>query len=197
MKRKADSATDQLATGLERLSAAARREDWRSAEEGGLTPTQADILRLVLSRAGGVGLSLAAAHAGVSQPTASDAVKALVRKGLLEKRPDPKDGRAALLKATRAGRAAGARWESGFKLIASAIAKRDQALLLGIVVSAIRKLEQQGAISPQRMCLTCTHFVGDAYPGGVKPHHCRLLETPIGTGDLRIDCPEHEPRRVA
>ena len=37
-----------------------------------------------------------AAEAGVTQPTASDAVAALIRKRLIDKRPDPNDGRASV-----------------------------------------------------------------------------------------------------
>ncbi len=196
MKRALTPLAEQLASGLERLAAVARRKDWRTGEAEGLTPTQGDILRLVLAR-GGVRLSSAAAHAGVSQPTASDAVAALERKGLIEKRADPRDGRALVLKTTRSGRALAGRWPNSFEPIAAVIPEADQARLLGIVVAAIRELERRGEISPQRMCVTCWHFVAGAHSGARKPNHCRLLGVPIGEAELRIDCPEHESAHAA
>lgn len=196
MKPTADPLAEQLANGLERLAAVARREDWRTGETEGLTPTQADILRLVLAR-GAVRLAQAAAHAGVSQPTASDAVTALERKGLIEKRADPGDGRALALKATRSGRALGGRWRNSFEHIAAVIPAPDQARLLAIVVAAIRELERRGEISPQRMCVTCRYFAAGVHAGARKPNHCRLLDTAIGDAELRVDCPEHEPAQAA
>lgn len=191
-----EALVDQLAAGLERLSAVARQADWRAADAAGLTPTQADILRLAAAR-GGVRLTAAAAHLGVSQPTASDAAAALESKRLIEKRPDRDDGRAIQMHPTRAGRRNVAQWESGFDRIVQAMSSADQATMLGIVIRALRQLEAQGAIPTQRMCLTCRFFEENAHPGTRKPHQCRLLRAPIGNEQLRVDCPEQQPADAA
>ena len=47
---------------------------------------------------------------GISQGTASTLAEALVREGLLERRADPRDGRAAQLAITEAGRRRAAAW---------------------------------------------------------------------------------------
>lgn len=187
------SLREQLSDGLARLAALSRQEDWRAGEAEGLTPTQADILRLLIGRSKGVRLSVVASHLQVAQPTASDAATALERKGLAEKISDPEDGRAVLLRATIAGRALSRRWPLSFGGFIDTIPASDQATMLGIVSRAILSLEREGRISSQRMCLSCRHFSPDAHPGSARPHHCKLIGAPIGAADLRIDCPEHEP----
>ena len=181
-----------LSLGLARLAALARQEDWRVGEVEGLTPTQGDILRTLLRRPEGLRLTTLAAHLLVSQPTASDAVAALERKGLARKFADPSDGRALLVRATRAGRSLASRWPLSFDAIVDVLAPEDQAAMLGIVTRAISALQRQGAISPQRLCLSCSFFAPNLHRDKARPHHCRLVDAPLGEGDLRTDCPEHK-----
>lgn len=188
---------EQLSFGLARLAALARQDDWRTGEVEGLTPTQGDILRALLQRPEGLRLTAVAAHLHISQPTASDAVAALERKKLVQKFADPSDGRALLLRVTRSGRALAQRWPLSFGLVADALAPGDQAALLGIVTRAIVALQRQGAIPPQRMCLNCRYFAPNVHRDEARPHHCRFIDTAIGDGDLRVDCPEHEAAHAA
>ena len=119
------------------------------------------------------------------------------RKGYLEKISDPADGRAVLLRATPAGKALARRWPMSFGGMIEALSESDRADLLGIVSRAILALQTQGAISRQRMCLSCRHFARDAHPGKSAQHHCRLMDVALGAGDLRIDCPEHREVNAA
>src|SRR3546814_6440573 len=80
-----------------------RSEGWRQAEATGLTPTQAQILAHLAAR-GPARIGVIATEIAVTQPTASDAVAALVRKGYVEKLPDPDDARAARLHPTDSGK---------------------------------------------------------------------------------------------
>ncbi len=182
----------QLSSVLERLSAFARQEAWRAAEVEGLTPTQADVLRLIADRPGGVRPTFAAAFVGVSQPTGSDSIAALERKGLVERCADLRDGRASLLRATRAGRALVRRWTNSYAAIVNALSAADREALLGAALNAIRSLQSQGAIPAQRMCFTCANFIENAQPGTATPHHCQLLGVPLRIAELRVDCPEHK-----
>lgn len=189
--------SEQLSHGLARLAALARQDDWRAGEVEGLTPTQGDILRALVHRQEGLRVSTLAAHLNVSQPTASDAVAALERKGLIEKLSDPSDGRALMLRVTRSGRALARRWPLSFGAIVETLSPGDQALLLGIVIRSIHELQRKGAISPQRMCLSCRYFAPDVHRDKARPHHCRFIDAPLGQGDLRVDCPDHEEARAA
>lgn len=187
----------QLASALERLSAFARQASWRAAEAEGLTPTQADVLRLVVDRPDGVRPSFAAAFVGVSQPTGSDSIAALQSKGLVERFGDPRDGRATLVRATRAGRALARRWTNSYAAIVNALSAADREALLGAALNAIRSLQSRGAIPAQRMCFTCASFIENAQPGTATPHHCRLLGEPLRIAELRVDCPEHQDKELA
>ncbi|MBN8606871.1 MAG: MarR family transcriptional regulator [Caulobacterales bacterium] len=181
-----------MSFGLARLAALARQDDWRAGEVEGLTPTQGDILRTLLRRPDGLRLTALASHLHITQPTASDAVAALERKGLVQKRADPADGRALLLRVTRGGRALAQRWPLSFGLVVDALQPDDQAAMLGVVTRAIHTLQRRGAISPQRMCLSCRYFTPNVHGGTSQPHHCRFIDAPLSDGDLRVDCPEHE-----
>ncbi|HRP12310.1 MAG TPA: MarR family transcriptional regulator, partial [Terricaulis sp.] len=158
----------QLSAALARLAALARREDWRAGEAEGLTPTQGDILRALVQPAQGLRVGAIAERLHVTQPTASDALAALERKGLVERRADPADGRAALMRLTRKGRALARRWPASFDSVVQALSPRDRAALMGILVRAIDTLQRQGAISRQRMCLSCRYFAPNAHPGQAR-----------------------------
>lgn len=183
---------DQLAFGLARLAAHARHVTWQAGEREGLTPTQAEALDLVARRDEGIRLTALATHIQVSQPTASDVVSALVRKGLLARHADPTDGRATILRATREGESLVARWPVGFATSIALLSEDRRELLLGLVMETVSALVETGAIPPQRMCRTCRFFARDVHPGSARPHHCRFVDLPLASGDLRIDCTEHQ-----
>jgi DNA-binding MarR family transcriptional regulator len=182
----------RLADGLTRLAAVARQLDWQAAEAAGLSPTQADILRFVVQRPAGARLTAAAAHAGVSKATASDAVTALERKALVHKYADASDGRALALKATAKGNRVAQAWPSSYAPIVAGLSQAEQELLLGLVVKMIRRLQQRQLIAPQRTCVTCRHFRENVTPGTSTPHFCAFVGAPMGERHLRVDCAEHE-----
>lgn len=184
---------DRLADGLARLGAVARQLDWQAAEAEGLSPTQADILRFVARHPAGVRLAAAAAHAGVRSATASDAVAALRRKGLVEKRAEAGDARAVALTATRSGRATARRWPRSFGPVIGGLDAAQQEALLRLVTGMIRDLQRQDLIAPQRTCVTCRYFRENTAPGRAEPHYCAFVGAPMADRHLRTDCPEHEP----
>lgn len=182
----------QIAFGLERLGAAARQKQWEQAEVSGLTPTQIAILELAASRADGVRVTDAAAQIGVTQPTASDATRSLVKKGLLERTADPDDRRATRLQPTSEGEQLLERLGSGHEAVARAISPRDRPAFFAALVRAVVTLQRGGDIPLQRMCLSCKSFEPDRHDDPDKPHHCRFLNAAIGPAGLMIDCPDHQ-----
>jgi DNA-binding MarR family transcriptional regulator len=182
----------RVADGLARLAAVARQLDWQEAEPAGLSPTQADILRFVAQRPEGVRLTAAAAHAGVSKPTASDAVAALQRKGLVRKHADRRDARAVSLRATPKGEHVARAWPPSFAPVIDGLSPEEQARLLGLVVKMIRQLQLQGLIAPQRTCVSCRHFRENVAPRAATPHFCAFVGAAMADRHLRVDCPEHE-----
>jgi DNA-binding MarR family transcriptional regulator len=143
----------------------------------------------------GVRVGTIAAQLGVTQPTATDSVTALVRKGLLTKTPDPKDTRAVAVSVTQAGRDI----VRGIGLAITAteraletLSSREQTQLLQLVIKTIRALQITGAIAPQRMCVTCQYFRPNTHKDPHAPHHCAYVDAAFGAEGLRIDCNEHE-----
>ncbi|WP_242908088.1 hypothetical protein [Actinomadura terrae] len=54
-------------------------------------------------------------------------------------------------------------------------------------------LQDRRAIPVARMCLTCTYFRPNAHPGTDRPHHCAFVDNPFDDGELRLECPDHQP----
>lgn len=189
----------RLLTGLEKVGLLLRSHAWSRTGQSGLTPTQAQIVSLLASRPdGGTRLSDLAAALKVSAPTASDAVAALAGKGLVEKVPHPTDRRASHLRLTRKGRTAARRaagWPEPMARAVAALGEDEQRALLASLVKLLRSLEAAGDLPFSRVCPGCDNFRAGAHPGAARPHHCVLLDQPLGDGDVRFDCPKHVPAR--
>ncbi|RTL79602.1 MAG: MarR family transcriptional regulator [Hyphomicrobiales bacterium] len=182
--------------GLDRICAVMRADQWAIAGTAGLNPTQAHVLTYIAGRAEkGVRVGAIAAQLGVSQPTATDSVAALVRKGLLTKAPDPEDARAVAMRITQAGRDI----VRGIGLVITAteraletLSDQEQTELLQLVIKTIRALQIAGALSPQRMCVTCRYFRPNVHNESKTPHHCDYVGAAFGAQSLRLDCIDHE-----
>lgn len=188
-----DPLASRLADGLTRLAAVARQLDWQAAEAAGLTPTQTEILALLDRRPEGVRLGEAAAHLGVRGATASDAVAALLRKGMVARQADAQDGRAVRLVLTGRGRDLASRRVPGFAAVVAGLSPEEQARALALVVRMIRDLLRRELIAPQRSCVTCRHFRESVAPGSNTPHFCAFVGAPMADRHLRLDCPDHQP----
>ena len=132
----------QIATGLAKIGTFLRSQQWRQAEASALTPTQAQILIHLVAR-GPERVTVVADEIAVTQPTASDAVGALVRKGHVTKKPDPEDARAIRLHPTAKGRGA-----------AKELAVWPDALLEAVVFSFTLSLLCAGATAIETSQLT-------------------------------------------
>jgi DNA-binding MarR family transcriptional regulator len=97
------------------LNVAQRRlQRWiaSQAPTGGVTPAQSGLL-FVLGKRDGVLMNEAGAALDLGMPGISGLAERMVEAGLIEKRADPKDGRASRLWLTQAGRKALARAKAG------------------------------------------------------------------------------------
>ena len=186
----------RLRDGLDRLARTLRSEQWQLADAEGLNPAQAHVLALLAGP--GVGplrLKVVARHLGVSQPSATDSVAALERKGLVAKQADAADARAIALRLTEDGTAALERLQRATAATEAALATlsgSDQAALLRLEIKLIRALQDAGAIPVQRMCASCRYFRPYEFGGGDLPHRCAFVNAAFGDRHLRLDCGEHE-----
>ncbi|OJU02163.1 MAG: transcriptional regulator [Rhizobium sp. 63-7] len=186
--------------GLSRVAMVMRADDWNRAKRAGINPTQLSILELLEGRGDGLGVKEIAFHLGVSQPTATDSIAALERKGCVEKRQAETDRRGVSVAITAAGLTA-LRAGDGEEALADqateALAAHEQEDLLVMLIKMIRQLQVNDAIPIQRMCTSCRYFAPFAHADAAQPHHCKFVDAAFGQRDLRIDCRDHETADAA
>ena len=183
----------RIAAGLHKIGLAMKQQAWQQANEEGLSATQGQILAALVTHGALTGSELSQ-RLGVTLPTVSDSVRVLVEKTLVTKSPDPRHPRASLLTLTKKGMALGARARSWPEFMAAAVADlsaEEQRAFFSGVVKMIRALQDQGLIPVSGMCVTCVHFRPHVRIGA-KPHHCALVDAPLATEQVRLDCAEHE-----
>jgi DNA-binding MarR family transcriptional regulator len=185
----------KLVAALERVGQALRVQMWDIAKQHGLSPTQLQVLlRLTRDPPARRRIGVLAAELDVTHPTVSDAVAVLRRKGLVERAVT---NRKAALGLSARGRTLAdqlADWDRRTREQLAHLDAADKETALRLLLDLIAGLQSSGAITVARMCVSCRFFRRDAHPGDTAPHHCALVDMPLGTGDLRVDCAEHEPR---
>ncbi len=180
----------KLLAAVERLGRALRAARQRVATRHDLSLLGVVILeRLADDRPRLVGE--VAAELDVTQPTASDALTALEKRGHVLRRRDPADLRRTVVHLT----------DSGTQL-ARAIAEELTPLIDGrpsppeargtalkVLLGEIARLQTAGIITINRSCLSCHHYRPSEPTASA---HCLLLDTPLPDADLRVDCAEHQ-----
>lgn len=186
---------ERVAQGLAKISLVLRQDAWQQAGARGLTPTQGQVLCVLSGRREGPGVGEVARALGVTSATASEAVGALVGKGLVEKRVSEADGRGVELRLTREGGIKArqlAGWPDYLVGAIGDLSEAQQGEFLRLLVRMIRGLQERGAIPVQRMCVECRYFAANVHDDPGHPHHCRFVDAPLGDGELRLDCPDQE-----
>lgn len=189
-----------IAAGLAKIGLALKTHAWQQAGGAGLTPTQSQILATLAGRGSRMRLADVAEALAVTPATTSDAVSALVRKGLLRKQRDADDSRALAIVLTARGRRVAARvseWPDFLLAAVDSLSETEQTVFVGALVKMVRSLQEQGRIPIARMCVNCRFFAPHRYPDPVNPHHCGFVDAPFGPRDLRLDCPDFEPALVS
>lgn len=184
----------RLSEGLSRLATVLGADDRARAKALGLTATQLSVIELLAGRPEGVGVGEIARHLAVTQPSATDSIIALERKGLVEKVSPVGDRRASIVRLTVEGRQS---TSAGFAVagaLTNAVSQLPEArkeALLVTVITLIRTLQEAGAIPVQRMCPTCQYFRPHHHADPRQPHHCALVDAAFGDPELRVDCRDH------
>jgi DNA-binding MarR family transcriptional regulator len=190
-----DPIRKRVMVGLNKISLALKTSAWQNAGQQGLTPTQGQILTLLRSVSNsGMRLSEVADGLAVTPATASDAVAALVDKGLVQKSRAADDARAIAITLTEKGwHEAGsvASWPDSLLSVMDELSLLEQEVFLRCLIKMVRALQERGQISPSHMCVTCHFFHPNVYSDGDRPHHCALVNAPFGDRHLRLECPEH------
>lgn len=192
----ASSAIEQhILIGLEKIGLALKSQSWQDAGQQGLTPTQGQILALLIDQGeSGMRLSEVAKNLAVTAATASDAVTSLVEKSLVQKTKSPQDGRAIAITLTAQGQQVAAQtasWSDFLLNTVDELSAAEQVIFLRGLIKMIHKLQAQGQVSVAKMCVTCQFFQPNRYPGAERPHHCALVNAAFGDRHLRLNCAEH------
>lgn len=183
----------RIATALYKIGLAMKHQSWALAAGDNVSPTQGQILAILATQGALTGKELAE-RLGITLPTVSDSVKALVDKGLAGRRPDPRHHRAQLIELTASGKALAARvssWPDFLAAAAGTLSPDEQGAFLSGLVKMIRELQEREQIPVTRMCVTCTHFRPNVR-AGAQPHHCALVDAPMAATQLRVECTDHE-----
>lgn len=186
------SLNQNIIIGLERISEAFKSLLREKAKEHGLSPIQIQILLFVAShKQEFCNVSYLAKEFNVTKPTISDAVKVLHKKGFVEKETSTEDIRSYTLSLTKTGRALISEldaYTSPFEEALNIIEHSKLESLYTTIVDLIARLNQQGILTIQRNCHSCTFYEQNG-----KEHYCSFLKKKLKSTDFRIDCPEHEP----
>ena len=187
------SQTRQIVTAFQRLTVFWRASQWQVSKEIGLNPTQGEVLTRVDAQP--VRAADLASMLGISQASLSDTVSALVKKGLVDRSPDPDDGRARQVAVTDKGHALAMQMPEAPEALQAAIldlSEAERGALLRSLMLIIRSLQQARAIPVQRMCVTCSYFRPHVHGDVAQPHHCAFVDAAFGDAALRLDCADHQ-----
>lgn len=175
----------KITAGLERLSQVFRVLLWEKAKSYGLSPIQIQLLIFIRYHSPGLAtVSYLAKEFGLTKPTISDAVKALLQKKLIEKTAAA-DNRSYSIALTQSGANLVASIEDYTNPVQNLLSQTDtnKEALWQSIIALIHGLNRSGIIDVQRSCYNCKHYVsGDNY--------CGLLKAALAGKDLRLDCPE-------
>ncbi|AET33287.1 MarR family winged helix-turn-helix transcriptional regulator [Pyrobaculum ferrireducens] len=170
-----------ISDALDRLARVYRYLLLKKATSMGLTELQLSILLHVAEGFNTVGRL--AERVAVSQPTVSDAVLALERKGLVRR---IKSGRLTLIELTPDGlKAVGEVRRLLAEIDEAGVAAGGPGLRLALL-RLIAEMQKRGLIEA-RLCLTCRFF---------KEGYCMLLEKKLEITEYRVDCPDYKPATI-
>jgi DNA-binding MarR family transcriptional regulator len=191
-----DNVDARIVATLERLSQVFRVRLRKEARQRNLSPIQAQLLIYLLHHDVELRrVSQLAREFELTQATVSDAVTSLETKGLIRRESWPDDRRVVTLRLTPDGERLAmslSNWADPIREHLQRFSPGERETVMRLLMELAGSLQRSGLITVARMCVTCRFFRRDVRPGEVSPHHCGLLDVPLGGSNLRVDCPEHE-----
>lgn len=186
---------EKIIAAIERLGQVLRSLLLSDALEEGLSITQAQILlQCYLQPRRLYSVSELAQELDLTQPTISDAVSALQRKGFLQKLQREEDRRVVTIVLSPHGKRVARRlWQRQIHRFEKALAHfspAETSQLLHLLLRLIAAAYDEKLLRSARTCLTCRFLrtTGNT----ATPYFCTLLEMPLALSDLRPLCPEHQ-----
>jgi DNA-binding MarR family transcriptional regulator len=182
---------NKVVYGLERVSEVFKTLLWEKAKLHGMSPIQIQILLFVSNHPSTLcSVSHLAREFDVTKPTISDAVKALLEKGLVEKDHSSSDNRSFFLKLSAKGIDLVRELQDYASPLQQQLDHIDPIDLLATyntLTKIVYQLNCSGILTVQRICFGCRFY--EKLP---NLHYCNLLQKPLMDHEIRLDCPEFE-----
>lgn len=173
---------------LERVANLLAAHARATARAHGVESVQLDVLRFLARCNRYSDTSKAVAeYFGLTKGTVSQTLSALHRKDLVDKRPDPEDGRRIHLVLTRAGERV-VREAFPPELLRTVATPHDEGLVVALEQLLRRMQRAAGSVSFGE-CQTCAHFRVE----GERRFRCGLTGEALRRPDIEKICLEHTP----
>lgn len=190
-----DSLDGKITAGFERLSQVFRVLLWEKAKKYELSPIQIQLLIFIKNHAAHKAtVSYLAKEFNLTKATVSDSVKILEQKKYVVKVSHFSDSRSYTIELTAAGLEAVLATQNFtdpvYDIVAST-AENDKIILWRNISSFLQQLNHLQIISTQNSCQTCHYFAQ-----GNGNNSCMLLNLPLETSALKLDCSDHKPQRL-
>lgn len=183
----------KIIAAFERISQAIRTLAWKTGNKLLLKPIQVQVLLFLLHHGkAGSRITSLAKEFDISKASISETISSLERKGLIHKIYPDGDTRNFNIQLTNKGRQAAKEatsYAQALLLSVNRLGAADKQQLFAVLGGIISDLHASGVITVQRMCQTCKY-----YDRRGEIHYCQLLERRLGTGELQIDCADHQQK---
>jgi DNA-binding MarR family transcriptional regulator len=126
---------------------------------------------------------------GLTKGTVSQSLLLLDRRGLVERAPDPEDGRVVRLRLSAKGRrlADGSSLEGRWAAALAGVPAGERAAAARVLRQALVALQRQRGNLSFGECRTCRHFLRE----GADTFRCGLTGEPLLRAETRQTCREH------
>ena len=194
LKKDHNNLDGKIVAGFERLSQVFRVLLWEKAKKYDLSPIQIQLLIFLKHHSGNKStVSYLAKEFNLTKATVSDTIKILEQKNYILKQTNARDSRSYTIELTAAGLEIVLRTEDftdPLYDIVTETSENDKMFLWQNISFLIQQLHAMQIISVQSTCYNC-HYFSQQNGGG----HCKLMEMPLQSKDIRLDCNDHKPLR--
>lgn len=185
------SISGKVVIGLERISEVFKTLLWDKAKVLGISPIQIQLLVFIHNHKESLcNVSHLAKEFNITKPTVSDAVRALHKKGYLIKNYSSSDNRSYSIQLSQSGKQLveeAADFITPLQDQIENLDKKQLEALFETLSTLIYKLNRSGILQVQRTCYGCKFYQKEK-----QGHYCNLMEKPLSTSEIRLDCPEFE-----
>lgn len=184
----------KIVAGLERIAEVFKVLLWDISKDYQLTPIQSQILIFLATHdVQYTKASYLSRELNVTKATISESLRILTKKELIAKIPNAQDKRSFHYTLTPKGFNIAQKlknFTSPLEKILQTWTIEQQEIFFDLVLAFIHSLNQHGIVSVLRICFECFFYT---YQN--QTHFCQLLQKPLKNDELRIDCPEHTPKK--